>query len=103
MTHILMCATLPRMNDTPTLRTRTVNSNGTPSNQLGYYEMREQPSTGKRRSYFKVLVNLDEHKDEHAALKAWPEEVARLRGLGRAKRADWLESKLEKLRRLRMD
>lgn len=96
-----MCATLPYMNDTAhKLKTRTVNSNGTPSNQFGYYEMREQPSTGKRRSYFKVLVNLDEHEKPEQAVTAWSDEIERLRGLGRVKRADWLESKLEKLRRL---
>ena len=88
------------MNDTPTLRTRTVNSNGTPSHQYGYYEMREQPSTGKRRSYFKVLLNLDEHETTRDALHEWPDEVERLRWTGRTKRADWLEAKLNKLRGL---
>ena len=88
------------MNDTPTLRTRTVNSNGTPSHQYGYYGMREQPSTGKRRSYFKVLVNLDEHETPRDALHEWPDEVERLRWTGRTKRADWLEAKLNKLRGL---
>ena len=32
--------------------------------------MREQPSTGKKRSYFKVLVNLDEHENAEAAVQA---------------------------------
>jgi hypothetical protein len=92
-----MCAIVPHMNETPTLRTRTVNSNGTPSHQYGYYEMRTQGSTGKRRSYFKVLVNLDEHETPEIALSEWPDEVERLRRAGRAKRADWLQGKLEKL------
>lgn len=88
------------MNDTHTLKTRTVNSNGTPSHQLGFYEMRTQESTGKRRSYFKVLVNLDEHETPRAALDAWPDEVERLRKAGRVKRADWLRGKLGTLRGL---
>ncbi len=98
-----MCATLPHMNDTAhSLKTRKVLSGPyrTPSHQYGYYEMREQPSTGKRRSYFKVLVNLDEHDSPEIALQEWPEEVDRLRKAGRVKRADWLEDKLNKLRRL---
>ncbi len=91
------------MNDTAhSLKTRKVLSGPyrTPSHQYGYYEMREQPSTGKRRSYFKVLVNLDEHDSPEIALQEWPEEVDRLRKAGRVKRADWLEDKLNKLRRL---
>jgi hypothetical protein len=44
------------------LKTRKVLSGGTPSHQYGYYEIRTQQSTGKRRSYFKILVNLDEHE-----------------------------------------
>ncbi len=94
-----MYAIISHMSDTAhNYKTRTVNSNGTPSHQYGLYEMRTQPSTGKRRSYFKVLVNLDEHTTPEEALSAWPEEVDRLREAGRTKRADWLESKLEKLR-----
>ena len=56
-------------------------------------QVREQPSTGKKRSYFKVLVNLDEHENAEAALQEWPEEVERLRRAGRVKRADWLAGK----------
>lgn len=88
------------MNDTPNLTTRMVLSGGTPSHQYGYYEMRTQERTGKRRSYFKVLVNLDEHQTPGEALSAWPGEVARLRSAGRDKRADWLEGKLERLKEL---
>jgi hypothetical protein len=62
--------------------------------------MRTQLSTGKRRSYFKVLVNLDEHESLEAALSAWSEEIERLRGLGREKRAEWLQRKLDRLRDL---
>ena len=101
LTHIRMCATLPRMDATThSLKTRTVNSNGTPSHQYGYYEQRTQESTGKRRSYFRVLVNLDEHDAPEKALAAWPEEVRRLREVGRDKRAEWLQGKLERLRGL---
>jgi hypothetical protein len=88
------------MNGTPNLKTRKVLSGGTPSYRYGYYEMRTQPSTGKRRSYFKVLVNLDEHESPEAALSAWSEEIERLRGLGREKRAEWLQRKLDRLRDL---
>jgi hypothetical protein len=89
------------MNDTPNSRkTRSVLSGGTPSHQYGYYEMRTQESTGKRRSYFKVLVNLDEHASPEEALREWPEEVERLRSVGRVKRADWLAGKLQTLRTL---
>jgi len=88
------------MNDTPTYRTRSVLSGGTPSYQYGYYEMRTQESTGKRRSYFKVLVNLDEHETPKQALQEWPDEVKRLSGVGRDRRANWLQAKLERLRRL---
>jgi hypothetical protein len=63
--------------------------------------MRTQPSTGKRRSYFKVLVNLDEHESPQQALHAWPDEIDRLRAVERNKWADWLEGKLERLRDLR--
>jgi hypothetical protein len=81
-------------------KTRKVLSGGTPSHQYGYYEMRTQASTGKRRSYFQVLVNLDEHEKPEIALQEWPKEVVRLREVGRTRRADWLESKLDKLRGL---
>ena len=94
-----MCYNIP-MNDTPNLKTRKVLSGGTPSHQYGYYEMRTQQSTGKRRSYFKVLVNLDEHEAPEIALEEWPREVARLRSVGRGRRADWLQEKLERLRKL---
>ncbi len=81
-------------------KTRKVLSHGTPTHQYGYYEQRTQESTGKRRSYFKVLVSLDEHDSPEKALAAWPDEVRRLREVGRDKRAGWLEGKLERLREL---
>ena len=86
--------------DMPNHKTRRVLSGGTPSYQLGYYEMRTQESTGKRRSYFKVLVNLDEHDSPENALAAWPGEVRRLREVGRDRRAERLQGKLERLRKL---
>lgn len=88
------------MDGQTTYRTRKVLSGGTPSHQYGYYEMRTQEKTGKRRSYFKVLVNLDEHETPEIALSEWPDEVQRLRGVGRDKRADWLQGKLDRLREL---
>lgn len=91
------------MNDTQTThKTRKVLSGPyrTPSYQYGYYEMRTQESTGKRRSYFKVLVNLDEHHTPEDAIPAWSDEVSRLRKVGRERRADWLENKLARLEEL---
>lgn len=98
-THTNVRYTTP-MNDTPNLRTRKVLSGGTPSHQYGYYEMRTQESTGNRRSYFKVLINLDEHESPEEALREWPAEIERLRSVGREKRADWLQQKLDRLREL---
>jgi hypothetical protein len=72
-------------------------SGGTPSYQHGHYEMRAQESTGKRRSYFKVLVSHDEHDTSESALEVWPEEVERLRSAGRDKRADWQQGEQERL------
>lgn len=98
-----MCATLPYMNNTAhSLKTRKVlcGPYRTPSHQYGYYEMRTQESTGKRRSYFKVLVNLDQYEDEHAALKAWPTDVERLEAMGKSRAAAKLQVKLERLREL---
>lgn len=83
---------------TPNYKTRKVLSSGTPSYQYGFYEMRTQESTGKRRSYFKVLVNLDEYEEPMIALQEWTKEVERLREVGREKRADWLGTELDKLR-----
>jgi hypothetical protein len=88
------------INDKPNLKTRNVLSGGTPSHQLGYYEMRTQHSTGKRRSCFKVLVNLDEHENPQQALSAWSEEVERLQEVGREKRVEWLQRKLDRLQDL---
>ena len=91
------------MNDTAhNLKTRKVLSGPykTPSHQYGYYEMREQPSTGKRRSYFNVLVNLDQYEDQHKALKAWPRDIENLEEMGKSRQARKLQTKLDKLRGL---
>lgn len=84
------------------LKTRKVLSGPyrTPSYQFGYYEMRIQESTGKRRSYFKVLVNLDQYEDPHAALEAWPKDVERLEATDRDRQAARLRAKLDRLREL---
>ena len=73
-------------------------SRGTPSYQLGHYEMQGEP--GGRRSVFKVDVHLGEYASAEEALSAWPEEVRRLRQVGRETGADRLEAKLTKLRQL---
>ena len=72
-------------------------SRGTPSYQLGHYEM--SGKKGKRRSIFKVDVHLGEHATAEAALTAWPREVEQLE-LSRPRKAEKLRAKLEKLRGL---
>jgi hypothetical protein len=73
-------------------------SRGSPSYQLGHYEMIGEP--GKRRSMFVVDVHLGEFENADAALGAWPAEIARLRAVGRDRRAESLEAKLIKLQQL---
>jgi len=77
---------------------RKVTSRGTPSYQLGHYEM--QGEQGKRRSVFKVDVHLGEYATVGDALHVWPGEVDRLRRIGRENKAEKLEHKLERLREL---
>jgi hypothetical protein len=79
-------------------RIRRVKTEGTVSYQLGYYEMRGVPDY--RRSYFKVEVHLGEYPTAGEALAAWPEEIRRLRKIGRENKAEKLQNKLEKLREL---
>jgi hypothetical protein len=74
---------------------RRVVSRGTPSYQLGHYEMTGEP--GSRRSVFKVLVHLGEHETPEAALEAWREDVERARRVGRDKTAARIEAKIRKL------
>ena len=76
-------------------KVRRVVSRGTPSYQLGHYEMTGKP--GARRSVFKVLVHLGEHQTPEAALSAWREDVERARRVGRDKTAARIEAKLRKL------
>ena len=73
-------------------------SRGTPSYQLGHYEMMGDP--GKRRSAFRVDVHLGEHPDADKALSAWPEEIRRLDEIGRENKAEKLRRKLKRLREL---
>jgi hypothetical protein len=75
---------------------RKSTSRGTPSYQLGHYEMQGEP--GKRRSVFKVDVHIGEHATPEDALAAWPREVQHLRLIGRETKADKVEAKLERLR-----
>jgi hypothetical protein len=76
-------------------KVRRVVSRGTPSYQLGHYEMTGKP--GSRRSRFKVLVHLGEHATPEAALAAWREDVERARRVGRDKTAARVEEKIRKL------
>ena len=76
-------------------KVRRVVSRGTPSYQLGHYEMTGKP--GARRSRFKVLVHLGEHATPEAALEAWREDVERARRVGREKTAARIEAKIRKL------
>lgn len=78
-------------------RTRKVTSRGTPSYQLGHYEM--QGPSGKRRSVFRVDVHLGEHATADEALEVWPGEIARLDAT-RPKQADKLRAKLDRLKEL---
>jgi hypothetical protein len=76
-------------------KVRRVVSRGTPSYQLGHYEMTGKP--GSRRSVFRVLVHLGEHATPEAALEAWREDVERARRVGREKTAARTEAKIRKL------
>ncbi len=77
---------------------RKSTSRGTPSYQLGHYEMSGEQ--GKRRSVFKVDVHLGEHAAADEALAVWPQEVDQLRQIGRESKADKVEAKLNQLRGL---
>ena len=74
---------------------RRVVSRGSPSYQLGHYEMTGKP--GARRSVFRVLVHLGEYETPEAALEAWREDVERARRVGREKTAARIEEKIRKL------
>jgi hypothetical protein len=76
-------------------KVRRVVSRGTPSYQLGHYEMTGKP--GARRSIFKVLVHLGEYESPTAALNAWREDIERARSVGRDKTAARLEEKVRRL------
>ena len=76
-------------------KVRRVVSRGTPSYQIGHYEMAGPP--GSRRSVFKVLVHLGEYATPEAALDAWREDIGRARVAGRDKTAARIEEKLRKL------
>jgi hypothetical protein len=79
----------------PARKIRQSMSRGTPSYQLGHYEMSGDP--GKRRSVFKVDVHLGEHPTSEDALSAWSKEVGVLEN-GRPGQAEKLRAKMEKLR-----
>lgn len=77
---------------------RRVKVNGTVSYQIGHYEMQGDP--GKRRSAFKIDVHLGEYRTAEGALSAWPRDIERLRDIGRERKADRLQEKLDRLREL---
>ena len=79
-------------------KVRKVTSRGTPSYQLGHYEMTGE--AGKRRSVYKVDVHLGEHETAEDALVAWSGEIEHLRRIGRVNHADKLEAKLRKIQGL---
>lgn len=79
----------------PARKIRQSISRGTPSYQLGHYEMSGQP--GKRRSIYKVDVHLGEHATADEALEAWAEDVRQLQAT-RPRKAEKLRAKMEKLR-----
>ena len=76
-------------------KVRRVVSRGTPSYQLGHYEMTGKP--GSRRSVFRVLVHLGDYETPEAALEAWREDVERAQRVGREKTAARIEAKIRRL------
>ena len=83
------------MNAKTRYKVRRVVSRGTPSYQLGHYEMTGKP--GARRSVFRVLVHLGVYETPEAALEAWREDTERARRVGREKTAARIEAKIRKL------
>ena len=81
----------------PARKIRQSVSRGTPSYQLGHYEMSGEK--GKRRSTFKVDVHLGEYATADEALRAWAEDVRQLQTT-RPRKAEKLRSKMERLREL---
>ncbi len=79
----------------PARKIRQSMSRGTPSYQLGHYEMSGEP--GKRRSVFKVDVHLGEHPTADEALTAWAEDVRQLQAT-RPRKANKLRAKIERLK-----
>jgi hypothetical protein len=79
-------------------RVRRVKTDGTVSYQVGHYQMVGNP--GYRRSVFIVDVHLGEYATAEEALAAWPEEIDRLRKIGRESKANRLQAKLYRLREL---
>lgn len=81
----------------PERKIRQSISRGTPSYQLGHYEMSGEP--GKRRSVFKVDVHLGEHATANEALTAWAEDIRQLQTT-RPRKADKLRTKMDRLKEL---
>ena len=81
----------------PARKIRQSISRGTPSYQLGHYEM--SGDKGKRRSVFKVDVHLGEHATANEALIAWAEDVRQLQTT-RPCKAEKLRVKMDRLKEL---
>lgn len=81
----------------PARKIRQSISRGTPSYQLGHYEMSGEQ--GKRRSIFKVDVHLGEHPTAEDALTAWTNEVETLQTT-RPRKAEKLQAKMDRLKAL---
>ena len=95
---ISVCYTLPMSEREHSYKIRRSTSRGTPSYQLGHYEMVGNP--GKRRSVFKVDLHLGEYASAEEALSAWPGEIRRLDEIGRENKSEKLQGKLDRLREL---
>lgn len=67
--------------------------------QYGTYHQAVRSYREKGKVKQKV-VHLGEHETAEAALAAWPKEIQELRRVGRPKRAEKLQEKLDRLREL---
>jgi hypothetical protein len=59
-----------------------------------------QGEKGKRRSVFKVDVHLGEYATAEDALHVWPHKIDQIRQIGRDRKAEKLQAKLERPREL---
>jgi hypothetical protein len=82
----------------PTIYIRAVNIERDGEQYGTYYQaVRSYREQGKVKQ---EVVHLGEHSNVDDALSAWPEDVRRLRAIGRGSKADKLQAKLDRLREL---